>query len=274
MFIATVALAVPLGKYMAKVYAGTKHGWTGFSTLLKNSFSVSAALTRAREMNWKQHLVALLTINVIWFLLGMLVLMNMGWLPLNPDGNPSMTADCAFNTAISFVSNTNLKHYSGETMVSYLGQLVLQLFQFISAGAGMAAAAVVFCAMKERTSDKLGNFYNYFIKSCARILLPVSFIVAIILLFNGTPQTFAGKDTIITLQGDTVQVSRGPAASMVAIKQVGTNGGGFFGANSAHPLENPAYFTNIVEYISIILHSYGNNFRFGLLFEKEKNWHG
>ena len=105
-----------------------------------------------REMNWKQHLVAFLTINLVWFLFSMVVLMNMGWLPLNPDGNPSMSADLAFNTTVSFVSNTNLQHYSGETGVSYLGQLLLMLFQFISAGTGMAACAVVFNAMKERTS--------------------------------------------------------------------------------------------------------------------------
>src|SRR5258708_25081530 len=118
------------------------------------------------------------------------------------------------------------------------------LFMFISAGAGMAACAVVFRAMKEKTTDKLGNFYNYFIKSCTRILLPLSIVVAIILAFNGVPMTFKGKDQFISLQGDTVNVSRGPAAAMVAIKQMGTNGGGFFGANSALPLENPNYLTH------------------------------
>src|SRR5258708_27512718 len=127
------------------------------------------------------------------------------------------------------------------------------LFMFISAGAGMAACAVVFRAMKEKTTDKLGNFYNYFVKSCTRILLPLSIVVAVLLMFNGMPMTFKGKDQFISIQGDTVQVSRGPAAAMVAIKQLGTNGGGFFGANSAHPLENPNYFTNIVENVCIIL---------------------
>ena len=163
-------------------------------------------------MNWKQHLTAFLTINLVWAIFSMFVLMNMSWLPLNPDGNPSMTADLAFNTTISFISNTNLQHYSGETGVSYLGQLILMLFQFMSAGAGMAVCAMVFNAMKERTTEKLGNFYNYFIKSCTRILLPLSIVVAILLLFNGTPMTFKGKDQFISMQGDTVNVSRGPAA--------------------------------------------------------------
>lgn len=253
MFVLTIALAIPLGKYIAKVYAG-EATWTDkiFSPLDRGFFRLGG-IKPEKEMNWKQHLTALLTINFVWFLFSMLILMNMSWLPLNPDGNPSMSADLAFNTTVSFVSNTNLQHYSGETGVSYLGQLILMLFQFISAGAGMAACAVVFNAMKERSTEKLGNFYNYFVKSCTRILLPLSIVLAVILLFNGTPMTFRGKDQYISLQGDTIHVSRGPAAAMIAIKQLGTNGGGFFGANSAVPMENPNYFTNMLENISIIL---------------------
>ena len=127
--------------------------------------------------------------------------MNMSWLPLNPDGNPSMSADLAFNTSVSFIPNTNLQHYSGETGVSYLGQLVLMLFQFISAATGMAICAVVFIAMKERTTEKLGNFYNVFVKSCTRILLPLTIVLAILLVFNGTPMTFEGKGQLRFLAG-------------------------------------------------------------------------
>lgn len=253
MFVLTVILAVPLGKYIAKVYAGEPTWADRIFNPLDRLFFRFGGIKPEKEMNWKQHLVALLTINLVWFLFAMLVLMNQGWLPLNPDGNPSMPADLAFNTAVSFVSNTNIQHYSGETAVTYAGQLVLMLFQFISAGAGMAVCAVVFNAMKERSTEKLGNFYNYFVKSCTRVLLPLSIIVAVILLVNGTPMTFKGKDSYISMQGDTVQVSRGPVAGMIAIKQLGTNGGGFFGANSAQPLENPNYFTNIAENVSIIL---------------------
>ncbi len=270
MFIATVALAVPLGKYIARVYAGERTFLDPVLNPVEKFFFRISRIDPGKEMNWKQHLVALLTINLIWFLFGMLILMNQHWLPLNPDGNPSMTPDCAFNTTVSFVSNTNLQHYSGETGVSYLGQLILQLFQFISAGAGMAAVAVVFCALKERTADKLGNFYNFFIKSCTRILLPISFVVAIILVFSGSPMTFKGKDTIISMQGDTVHVSRGPAASMIAIKQLGTNGGGFFGANSAHPLENPTYLSDITENISIILIPIALVFALGFYLKRKK----
>src|SRR4029077_19478145 len=246
-------LAIPLGRYIGRGYEG-QHTWLDrvFAPLDKLFFKLGG-IKPEKEMNWKQHMLALLTINLVWFLFSMFVLMNMSWLPLNPDSNPSMSADLAFNTTISFISNTNLQHYSGESGVSYLGQLVLMLFQFISAGVGIAACATVFNAMKERTTEKLGNFYNYFVKSCTRILLPLSIVVAVLLMFNGMPMTFKGKDNFISMQGDTVQVSRGPVAAMVAIKQLGTNGGGFFGANSAHPFENPNYFTNIIENACIIL---------------------
>lgn len=180
-------------------------------------------------MTWQQHLVALLTINVVWFIISMFVLTNMAWLPLNPDGNPSMSGDLAFNTSVSFVTNTNLQHYSGESGLSYLGQLTLMLWQFISAGCGIAICAMVFKAMQEKTAQTFGNFYTYFVKANTRILLPLSIVVAIIIAFSGTPMTFEGKDTMITLQGDTMQVSRGPVAAFVAIKQLGTNGGGFYG---------------------------------------------
>lgn len=253
MFFITIILAIPLGKYIAKVYTGERT-WVDpiFGPVDKIVFKLSG-INPLKEMQWKEHMIALLTINFLWFLFSMFVLMNMDWLPLNPDGNPSMSADLAFNTTVSFISNTNLQHYSGESGVSYSGQMVLMLFQFISAGAGMAACAVVFFAMREKTTKQLGNFYNFFVKSCTRILLPLSVTLAVILLINGSPMTFKGKDRVVSVQGDTVTVSRGPVAAMVAIKQLGTNGGGFFGANSAHPLENPNYITNMAENMSIYL---------------------
>ncbi|MFZ2784686.1 MAG: potassium-transporting ATPase subunit KdpA [Sediminibacterium sp.] len=270
MFIGAVLLALPLGRYIGKIYSGDRT-WADrlFNPLDKAIFKFSG-IDPSREMSWKQHLGALLTINLLWFFFSMFVLMNMSWLPLNPDANPSMSADLAFNTTVSFVSNTNLQHYSGETGVSYLGQLVLMLFQFISAGIGMAACAVVFLAMREGTAGKLGNFYHFFVKSCTRVLLPLSIAVAVILLVNGTPMTFKGKDQFVSLQGDTVHVSRGPAAAMVAIKQLGTNGGGFFGVNSAHPLENPNYVTNIVENIAIILIPIAMIFALGYILKRKR----
>ena len=270
MYLLTVALAIPLGRYIGKVFEGDKTWLDRLFNPIDKTFFKLSGIDAKKEMNWKQHLVALLTINLVWFLLSMFILMNMGWLPLNPDGNPSMTADLAFNTSVSFVTNTNLQHYSGETGLSYLGQMILMLWQFISAATGIAICAAVFNAMKERTTDKLGNFYNYLVRSATRILFPLSIVVALILVFNGTPMNYEGKSQYVSVQGDTVNVSRGPAAAMVAIKQLGTNGGGYFGPNSAHPLENPNYFTNIVENLSIILIPIAMIFSLGYVLKRKK----
>jgi K+-transporting ATPase ATPase A chain len=270
-FVLTVALAIPLGKYIAKVYAGEKTLLDPVLSPLEKLFFSISGINIKHEMTWKQHLVALLTINFLWFFWAMFILMNQGWLPWNPDGNPSMSPDLAFNTAISFLVNCNLQHYSGETGMSYLGQIACLMFlQFVTAGTGMAACAVVFNAMKERTTDNLGNFYQYFVKSCTRILLPLSIVLAIFLVFEGTPMNIEGKASLVTMQGDTVQVSRGPAAAMIAIKQLGTNGGGYFGVNSAHPLENPNYFTNILESGSIILIPIAMVFALGYYLKRQK----
>lgn len=270
MFVLTVLLALPLGRYIAKVYLG-QPTWLDFMSPLENFVYKVCRINPKKEMTWQENLAALLTINFLWFFWMMFILMNQGWLPLNPDGNPSMSPDLAFNTAISFLVNCNLQHYSGETGVTYFSQLAgLMFMQFVTAGTGMAAAAIVFKAMKERQSNQLGNFYNYFLKSCTRILLPVSLVSAIILVFNGTPMNWEGKADIVTVQGDSVQVSRGPAAAMIAIKQAGTNGGGYYGVNSAHPLENPNYLTNIVENLLIILIPIAFVFALGFYLNRKK----
>jgi potassium-transporting ATPase potassium-binding subunit len=250
----TVLLAWPLGRYLARVYMGERTWLDPVFGPLERAIFRLCRIDPASGMTWQEHLVALLTLNLVWFFWAMFVLANQGWLPLNPDGNPSMSPDLAFNTAVSFLVNCNLQHYSGETGATYFSQIFGFMFlQFVTAGTGMAACAAVFNAMRGQTAATIGNFYNYFLKSCTRVLLPISLVVAVVLALEGTPMTFAGKATQLSLQGDTVQVSRGPAAAMVAIKQAGTNGGGFFGVNSAHPLENPTYLTNVVENVLILL---------------------
>jgi len=270
MFLLAVGFALPLGRYIAKIFGNEKTWLDKVLNPVDRLFFKLSGINPEQEMTWKQHLIALLTINLVWFLTAMFVLTNMSWLPMNPDNNPSMSGDLAFNTAVSFVTNTNLQHYSGETGMSYLGQLTLMLWQFISAGCGMAVAAVVFFAMKERTTEKLGNFYFFFVRSCTRILLPIAVLVATLLAFNGVPMTFEGKDSITNLEGDKVDVSRGPVAAFVAIKHLGTNGGGFFGPNSAHPLENPNYFTNIVEIVTQMLIPLAMVFAMGFIIKRRK----
>lgn len=270
MFAITLVIGIFLGKYIANVY-GYKKTFLDpvFEPIEKLIYKVSG-INPARQMNWKQNMYAMLAINLIWFIIGFLLLLNQAWLPLNPDGNPNMSPDLVFNTTISFLVNCNLQHYSGETGVSYLSQLYLMFLQFVTAATGMAAMAVLFKAFKEKTSTELGNFYDFFTKSMVRILVPISVIVALILSINGSPMTFEGKDHIITLEGQKADVSRGPVSAFVAIKHLGTNGGGFFGANSAHPLENPNYMTNMTEMVTQMIIPFALVFALGFYLNKRK----
>lgn len=248
-----VGLSYPLGRYIAKVYRGER-SLLDFLAPIENWIYRICGINAKDEMNWKQFLMALLTVNLFWFFWGMILLVAQGVLPLNPDGNLGQEASQAFNTCISFMVNCNLQHYSGETGLTYFTQIfVIMLFQFITAATGMAAFAAMIKAMGSKQTDSLGNFWVYLTKSVTRVLLPVSTVVALMLIFDGTPMTLEGKQTLTTLEGTEQTISQGPVAAIVAIKQLGTNGGGFFGVNSSHPLENPTYFTNMVECISILL---------------------
>ncbi|WP_128548379.1 potassium-transporting ATPase subunit KdpA [Larkinella soli] len=265
-----VLSAYPLGKLIAAVYAGRPNVMDWMAPLERLLYRIGG-IDPHRRMNWKEHLTALLTLSGVWFVYGFILLQTQGSLPLNPDGNPSQTPDLAFNTVISFIVNCDLQHYSGESGLTYLTQTaVVMFFQFVSAAAGMAALAVLFNALQTQATDRPNNFYVYFVRSITRILLPLSLVLALILAFNGVPASFEGKDTVVTLEGDTVQVSRGPAAGMIAIKQLGTNGGGWFGVNSAHPLENPNFATNVAENVSILLIPMALVFALGFYLNRKK----
>ena len=269
-YLLTLLLAIPLGSYIARVFLGEKT-WLDFLVPLEQGLLRICGIDAAREMNWKQHLVALLTINMLWFVWAMGVLLTQGSLPLNPDGNPSQTPDLAFNTAISFLVNCNLQHYSGETGLTYFSQLgVITFLQFVSAATGIAALVVVFQALRAKTAENLGNFFDILLKTCTRILLPLCLVIAAILAFNGTPTSFDGKDSLLSLQGDSVPVSRGPAAGMIAIKHLGTNGGGWFGVNSAHPLENPNYVTYLTEMVAQVIIPLAMIFALGYFLKRRK----
>ncbi|HTH82630.1 MAG TPA: potassium-transporting ATPase subunit KdpA [Mucilaginibacter sp.] len=269
-FVITLLIGIPLGKYLAKMFAGEKV-WTDFLKPIESGIYKLSGINPNEPMNWKQFLKAMMTINIFWLIYGFFVLLYQDKLPLNPDGNPAMTPDLAFNTIISFVVNCNLQDYSGETGATYLTQHFIFMFlQFVSAATGIAAAIAVFKAFRDKTTTDLGNFWVYFVKSITRLLLPMSIIMALILVFNGTPSSYAGKDQFISLQGDTVHVSRGPAAQLIAIKHLGTNGGGWFGANSSHPLENPNYFTNMVEIIAQVIIPIAMVLAFGYFIRRKK----
>lgn len=269
-FAITLVIGILLGKYMAKMYAGEKV-WTDFLKPLEKWIFKLGGVNPNEHMNWKQFLKAMMTINILWLIYGFFVLIYQDKLPLNPDGNPGMTADLSFNSIISFLANCNLQDYSGETGATYLTQHFIFMFlQFTSAATGMACAVAVFKAFRDKTTNDLGNFWVFFLKSITRVLLPISVVIALILTFNGTPSSYAAKDKFISLQGDTITQSRGPAAQMIAIKHLGTNGGGYFGANSAHPFENPNYLTNITEITSQFIIPVGMIIALGFFVRRKK----
>ena len=265
-----VALAYPLGKYIAKVYKGQKT-WSDFMKPVERLIFKVSGINPQEEMNWKQFLKALLILNAFWFVCGMVLLVTQHWLPLNPDGNGPQSPDQAFNTCISFMVNCNLQHYSGESGLTYFTQLfVIMLFQFITAATGMAAMAGVMKSISVKTTKTIGNFWNFLVLSSTRILLPLSLIVGFILILQGTPMGFDGKMEVTTLEGQEQLVSQGPAAAIVPIKQLGTNGGGYFGVNSSHPLENPTYLSNMVECWSILIIPMAMVFALGFYSNRKK----
>ena len=265
-----IIISIPLGRYIARVFKGEKTCLDFMKPVERFMYKVSG-INPDEEMNWKQFLRALLIVNLFWFIWGMILLVCQGYLPLNPDGNVGQTAHQAFNTCISFMVNCNLQHYSGESGLTYFTQLfVIMLFQFITAGCGMAAMAGIMKALSEKTTKTIGNFWRYLVLSCTRILLPLSLIVGFILILQGTPMGFDGKMKVTTLEGTEQQISQGPAAAIVPIKQLGTNGGGYFGVNSSHPLENPTYLTNMVECIAILIIPMAMALAFGFYIKKKK----
>ena len=269
-WVALVVLCYPLGRYIAKVYRGERT-WLDFMAPLERGIYKVCSTDPDEDMDWKKFLKALLMVNLFWFFWGMVLLCCQSWLPLNPDGNANQTPDLAFNTCISFMVNCNLQHYSGETGLTYFTQLfVIMLFQFITAACGMAAMAGIMKALAAKTTKAIGNFWVYLVKSTTRILMPLSLLVGILLVINGTPMSFDGKQTITTLEGQEQVISQGPTAAIVPIKQLGTNGGGYFGVNSSHPLENPNAFTNMLECWSILIIPMAMAWAFGFYVRRRK----
>lgn len=265
-----VGLAWPLGKYIARVYKGERT-YLDFMKPVERLMYKLSGVNPDEEMDWKKFLRALLVVNLFWFVWGMVLLVAQGVLPLNPDGNIGQTCHQAFNTCISFMVNCNLQHYSGESGLTYFTQLfVIMLFQFITAATGMAAMAGIMKGLAAKTTQTIGNFWRYLVLSTTRILLPLSLVVGMILIVEGTPMGFDGKMELTTLEGQKQEVSQGPTAAIVSIKQLGTNGGGYFGVNSSHPLENPTYLTNIVECCSILIIPMALAFAFGFYLKRCK----
>lgn len=264
-----MALVVPTGRYLYKVISREKSFADPFFDKV-DSLIYKLSGIKKNEMNWKQYTVSLLLTNLIMTLLVYLMFRIQGSLGLNPNGNTSLNPFLAFNTAISFVTNTNLQHYSGEWGMTYFTQMAaLTFLMFTSAASGFAAAAAFMRGIAGKAAT-VGNFFVDLVRIITRVLLPLSIVVSVLLAWQGVPQTLLGNQTVKTIQGTFQDIPLGPVASFEAIKHIGTNGGGFFGANSAHPFENPTPLTNLIEIISMMLLPASLVYTFGLMIKNKK----
>ncbi|MEG0448750.1 MAG: potassium-transporting ATPase subunit KdpA [Lysinibacillus sp.] len=205
------------------------------------------------DMTGKQYVLALILSNAFMVFIGYMLLRLQSTLFLNPNGIDNMEATLSFNTIISFMTNTNLQHYSGESGLSYMSQMLVIIFMMFTSAATGYAACMAFCRRLIAKTDTLGNFFVDFVRIITRVLMPISFVVAILLVTQGSPQTLSANKTVETIEGKMQDIALGPVASLESIKHVGTNGGGFNGANSTTPFENPTVFSNIVEMLSMML---------------------
>ncbi|AGN79813.1 potassium-transporting ATPase subunit KdpA [Pseudomonas putida] len=264
-FFAIVLLPAPwLGRFYFKVMEGQRTWLSPLLGPVEQACYRLAGVNAIQEQNWRQYTLALLAFNLVGFLLLFAVLLLQGYLPLNPQHLPGQEWSLAFNTAVSFVTNTNWQAYSGEASVSYLSQMLgLTVQNFVSAATGLAVLVALCRGIARRSASTLGNFWVDMTRATLYGLLPLCVLLALLLVWQGVPQTFADYAHALTLQGTDQTIPLGPAASQIAIKQLGTNGGGFFGVNSAHPFENPTAWSNLFEVASIILIPVALVFTFG-----------
>ncbi|GMA56974.1 K+-transporting ATPase ATPase A chain [Alicyclobacillus sacchari] len=249
-----LALAIPLGGYIYRVFTGQKSFLEPVYAPIERVIYKLVGINPSTDMDWKGYVKVWLLVQFVMAIFVYLIFTLQGRLPLNPDGIKGMSWDLAFNTAASFITNTNWQSYAGEQSMSYLGQMVaITYLQFTSAAAGVVAVIAFIRGIVANKGKTLGNFWVDYIKVHTRILLPLAFIFAVAFVGLGLPETLQGAQIVHTLQGGTQTISRGPVASLEAIKQLGTNGGGYFNANSAHPYEDPRAITTVLEILAMAL---------------------
>ena len=241
-----MVLVIPMGTYLYHITTGRKTFADPVFDRIDNGIYRICKIDR-QGMNWKQYALSLLTTNAVMIFAGYLILRLQGSLFLNPNGTGAMEPTLAFNTIISFMTNTNLQHYAGESGVSYLSQTLVIIFMMFTSAATGYAACMAFIRGITGTGKDMGNFYEDMIRIMTRVLIPVSIVIALILVSQGTPENYTANLTVQTLEGKNQDIAMGPMAALVAIKHLGTNGGGFLGANSSTPLENPTILSNMVE---------------------------
>ena len=247
-------MVIPVGIYLYHIAAG-KHTFADpvFNRVDGVIYKISG-INPQKGMNWKKYAVALLATNGVMILLGYIILRIQSLPIFNPNGIGSMEESLSFNTIISFMTNTNLQHYSGESGLSYLSQMLVIIFMmFVSAASGYAACVAFIRGLAGKTKDNVGNFFADLVRITTRVLLPFSIIGGLLLVWQGVPQNLTGNVVVDTIEGAKQVIAMGPIAALEIIKHLGTNGGGFLGANSATPLENPTIISNLIELYSMML---------------------
>ena len=271
-----LAAAKPIGLYMAKLFEGERTFLHPMLHPVESAFYKLVGINEVAEESWTQYTASLLAFSIFSFLFVYALLRIQGFLPLNPQGfgAAQVTSDLAFNTAVSFITNTNWQAYAGESTVSYLVQMAaLTVQNFASAAVGIAVAIAVVRGFSRQQVNSIGNFWVDLTRATLYLLLPLSFIAAILFCAQGVIQNFHAYTIATTLEGAKQAIAQGPVASQEAIKMLGTNGGGFFGANSAHPFENPTPFTNLLQIVLIFLIPAGLTYTFGVMIgDRKQGW--
>lgn len=263
-------LVIPMGRYLFHVADGRKTFADPLMDKVDNALYNVLRIDR-KDMNWKQYAIALLATNAVMVILGYAILRLQGVLFLNPNAIGSMNADLSFNTIISFMTNTNLQHYAGESSLSYFSQMMVITFMMFTSAASGYAVCMAFIRGLVGKKHQMGNYYVDMIRVITRVLLPLSILVTLLLVWQGSPQTLQANATLTTIEGTLQDLPLGPIASLEAIKHLGTNGGGFLGANSSTPFENPTVLTNMIEMLSMMILPGACAIVFGLMYHHRKD---
>lgn len=275
LYLGLLILFTPLlGGYMARVFNGQHTLLSLLMRPVEKAVYRLSGVDASAEMRWTTYAVALLIFNLLGFSVLFVIQLAQGSLPLNPMGLPGVPPMTAFNTAVSFVTNTNWQVYSGETTLSYFSQMLgLTVQNFVSAATGIAVVLALIRGLARRSASTVGNFWVDLVRATLYVLLPLSLILAVALVSQGVVQSFQPAVEVTTLTGETQIIPLGPAASQIAIKQLGTNGGGFFGVNSAHPFENPTPLSNFLEMLSILLIPSALTYTYGVMIgSRRQGW--
>jgi K+-transporting ATPase ATPase A chain len=274
LFLAVIIVIKPLGLYMARVFSGERTFLSPVLGRLERDLYRASGINPDKEQSWLGYTLAMLAFSLAGFVALYAMLRLQAYLPLNPQSFPGVPADLAFNTAVSFVTNTNWQNYAGETTMSHFSQMAgLTVQNFLSAATGMALAVAITRALARSKVTTLGNFWVDMTRATLYVLMPLSIVVALVFVAMGLPQTLDASVTATTLEGANQVISLGPVASQEAIKQLGTNGGGFFNVNAAHPFENPTAWSNYLNIFAMLSISAALVYSFGqMVGNRRQGW--